>query len=66
MTSEEEIEEILYEAHAYGVRNEVMNRAKELRETFPKLDRLQSYHQAFRFIVESKDDVGGPNSHLGV
>ena len=66
MTHEEEIEEILYEAHSYGVRNEVMRCATELREISPKLDRLQSYHQAFRLIIESKDDVGGPNSHLGV
>lgn len=47
MTESEEIEEILYEAHAHGMRGEVMEWArKELKEN-PKLRKVDAYHLAF-------------------
>jgi len=45
MTTEEQIEEILYEAHAYGVRQEVMNMARELITDGAK--RIDAYHLAY-------------------
>lgn len=38
MTNEEFIEEILHESHSIGIKDDVMNLAKELRETNPKLN----------------------------
>jgi len=52
MTSEEQIEEILYEAHAYGVRDEVLIAARKIREEHPKMDRVQSFNEAFKSVVE--------------
>ena len=47
MTESEEIEEILHEAHAHGMRSEVMEWAnKELKEN-PKLRKVDAYHLAF-------------------
>ena len=38
MTNEEQIEEILWEAHAHGIRNEVMAGAIKLMVMNPKMD----------------------------
>jgi hypothetical protein len=47
MTREEEIEEILMEAHSYGLRIEVMETAKKLMTENPNMDRVAAYQQAF-------------------
>ena len=47
MTHEEEIEEILHEASAYGLRIEVMETAKQLMVDNPTMDRITAYHLAF-------------------
>jgi hypothetical protein len=47
MTEEQQIEEILWEAHSYGIREEVMALAKEKLASNPKLDRTQAYEQSF-------------------
>ncbi len=50
MSNEEQIEEILWEAHSYNLRNEVMNMAKELiADGAPKVD---AYQQAFYTLTK--------------
>ncbi len=46
MSNEEIIEEILMEAHAYGVRKEVIKKAKALMQEDPKLDKVDAYEIA--------------------
>lgn len=49
MTTEEQIEEILYEAHAYGVRQEVLNMARKLINNGVK--KMDAYHQAYNQCI---------------
>lgn len=46
MNNEEIIEEILMEAHAYGVRKEVIKKAKALIQEDPKMDKVDAYEIA--------------------
>lgn len=46
MSNEEIIEEILMEAHAYGVRKEVIKKAKALMQEDPKMDKVDAYEIA--------------------
>ena len=48
------LEEILMEAHAVGMRDEVMKRAAEIREKKPYRELVDSYDEAYREFVESK------------
>jgi len=47
MTNEQQIEEILHEADAYGLRQEVIDSAKRLREEDRTIDTVTSYELAF-------------------
>jgi len=47
MTNEEHIEEILHESYSIGIRDNVMDFAKELRETNPKLNLHTSIELAY-------------------
>ena len=47
MTNEEEIEEILFEAHAHGLRMEVISTANKIMKEDPNIDRVLAYQQAF-------------------
>ncbi len=47
MTAEQQIEEILWEAHSYGIRSEVMGDAREQLKSNPKLDKVVAYEKAF-------------------
>lgn len=47
MTSEQLIEEILFEAAAYGLRQEVIDTAFELRKQNPSISTLTSYELAY-------------------
>jgi len=51
MIVEEQIEEILMEAHAYGIREEVINASKVLRQDNPKLSLLESIERAFMQLL---------------
>lgn len=53
MTESEQIEEILIEAHAYGVREQVIDSVTEIRKTNPKANRIDSYVKAFDIWVKS-------------
>jgi hypothetical protein len=47
MTNEEQIEEILMEASAYGLRLEVIEWAKKEMVANPNIDKVDAYQQAF-------------------
>jgi hypothetical protein len=55
MTHSEQIEELLYEAHAYGMRHEVVHLAKELM-IYSKLKPLAAYEQAFNQLITAKSE----------
>jgi len=55
MTNEEHIEEILVEASAFNLRNEVLEFSKELRETNPHLNRLDSIQLAYLHLYKNID-----------
>jgi hypothetical protein len=48
MSTEEQIEEILWEASAYGVRIEVLESATQLIKDNPKIGKVDAYQSAYR------------------
>jgi hypothetical protein len=52
MTESEEIEEILMEAHAHGLRVEVMDWARKELEENPKMRKVDAYTIAFNEWVK--------------
>ena len=57
MTESQEIEEILYEAHAHDIRNEVMDLANlKLKET-PKMRKVDAYQKAFTTLTNISDQL---------
>lgn len=50
MSDEKDIEEILMEAHAHNMRNEVLDLAKKLMED--GTNRVQAYHLAFNELIK--------------
>ena len=52
MTESEQIEEILMEAHAYGLGKEVMDWAKKEMEENPKMRKVDAYELAYREWVK--------------
>ncbi len=52
MTSEEQIEEILLEAHAYGLWKEVLTTATSIMEAEPTKDRVTAFEEAFNEWVK--------------
>jgi len=51
MIAEEQIEEILMEAHAYGLREEVINASKVIQQDNPRLTLLESIERAFKQLL---------------
>jgi hypothetical protein len=47
MTNEQQIEEILTEASAFGLRWEVQSTAEHIMDENPNLDKVEAYQQAF-------------------
>ena len=56
MTSEKQIEEILFEANAYGIRYEVMSEAVTIQIMNPKIDRVKAYEDAFQKLLKQKNE----------
>ena len=52
MTAEEQVIEILMEAEAYGIREEVIQYARHLREINIRMDRVDAYEVAFSKVKE--------------
>jgi hypothetical protein len=55
MTHSEQIEELLYEAHASGMREEVLLLAKQLM-TYSNMKPLKAYEQAFNQLITAKSE----------
>ena len=51
MIAEEQIEEILMEAHSYGIRTEVIEAGKVIQHDSPKLTQLESIERAFKQLL---------------
>ena len=54
MSSEEQIEEILYEAHAYGMREKVLSAASKLLRVNPKMDKVEAYQEAYNNCIKDE------------
>jgi len=50
MTIEEQVVEILMEAESYGIREEVIQYARHLREINIRMDRMDAYEKAFKDV----------------
>ncbi len=53
MSNEEHIEEILFEASAYGIRLEVMQLAAKLREDDTTINKVDSFQIAYTQITQA-------------
>ena len=51
MTQEEQIEEILLEAHSMGFRTELIELAKNIMEINPTIRRVDAYESAYNQIL---------------
>ncbi len=56
ISNEEHMEEILYEANAYGIRLEVLQLASKLQEEDKKLSKVDACQIAFRQIKNILDE----------
>ena len=56
MTTEEQVIEILMEAESYGIREEVIQYARHLREINIRLDRVDAYEMAMQRIIEATEE----------
>lgn len=56
MTAEEQVIEILMEAEAYGIREEVIQYARHLREINIRMDRVNAYEVAISKIKEALEN----------
>jgi len=56
MAQGRDIEEILYEAHAYGLRNEVLEKVEDLKtdRKYKYVDLVTIYEEAFQEILTQK------------
>ena len=56
MTIEEQVIEILMEAESYGIREEVIQYARHLREINIRMDRMDAYEKAFKDVKSKLDN----------
>ena len=59
MAQGRDIEEILYEAHAYGLRVEVLDKAFKMQRTaeYKHVDLVSIYQEAFDTVIKQKTKV---------
>ena len=59
VTMAQGIEEILYEAHAYGLRVEVLDKAFKMQRTaeYKHVDLVSIYQEAFDTVIKQKTKV---------
>jgi len=55
MTEENQVIEILMECEALGIREEVIQYSRHLREINIRLDRVDAYEMAMRHILEATE-----------
>lgn len=56
MTEEDQVIEVLMEAAALGIREEVIQYSRHLREINIRLTRIDAYEMAMRHILEATGD----------
>jgi len=56
MTQEEQIEEILMESHSFGLRIEVLNEARKIMGSNPRMGKVEAYEKAFKIVTEQYID----------
>lgn len=56
VSNEEHLEEILYEANAYGIRLEVIQLAHKLQQEDTTLNKVDAHQIAFTQIVKALDE----------
>lgn len=54
MTNEEHIEELLLEANAYGVREQLIKIATSLQVERPHADRCWAFEEAFKVLIDGQ------------
>ena len=57
MTEESQVVEILHKASELGMREETIQYARHLRELNPKLNRVDAYEIAMKYILEATEDI---------
>ena len=57
MTEEAQVIEILMEAAALGMREEVIQYSRHLRDLNPKLNRVDAYEIAVKHIIEATEQL---------
>lgn len=55
-SNERHMEEILYEAHAHGIRLEVMQLASKLIEEDSTMSKVDAYQSAFTQIIQALEE----------
>jgi hypothetical protein len=55
MTTEQFTEELLYKSHSLGIKDDVFELSKQLREDNPTLDFYGSIEKAFYKLTETKE-----------
>mgnify|MGYP001132380938 FL=1 len=56
MTEEDQVIEVLMQASEYGIREEVIQYSRHLREINIRLNRIDAYEMAMRHILEVTGD----------
>ena len=56
MTKEDQVIEVLMQASEYGIREEVIQYSRHLREINIRLNRIDAYEMAMRHILEVTGD----------
>ena len=59
MAQGRDIEEILYEAHAYGLRVEVLDKAFKMQkdQEYKHIDLVSIYQEAFETVIKQKTTI---------
>lgn len=57
MTEEAQVIELLMEAEALGMREEVIQYSRHLREINIRLNRIDAYEMAMRHIIEATENL---------
>ena len=57
ISNEEHIEEILYEAHAYGFREELFQLVKDYELDYPKLSQLDRYQKGYEKLITKYNEL---------
>ena len=57
ISNEEHIEEILYEAHAYGFREELFKLVERYQLDYPKMSMLDRYQKGYEKLITKYNEL---------